>query len=699
MSKSKDLLKKYSGFIVIAGVVAGMAWLLSSRFYTFWNIFILVMGFSAIVFVHELGHFVVAKLSNIKVETFSIFLPPVFLGVRRTEKGIRFRILPKFFPKKGDESGDGLLSFTIGKGRGAGETEYRIGLVPVAAYVKMLGQEDVGADKNTNDPRSYSNKPVSVRMAVVSAGVIFNVIAAVVLLMAVYLVGIKQAPAVVGAVVPGSPAEAAGLCAGDEIVEVAGKSSNLYFGDVMMAAALSDRDELVPLKVRHEDGTVEDFKISAEQLPDLPLRGFGISLPSSLTVADISSQGAFAERTGLQSQDEIVSVDGIEVETYWHFESIVRQIFKPGIKVLAKRTDEVSGQTKLVEGQIPLSLGFQKNDAGTDTAYGHICSMVPRLRVVNVSEKRISTTAEDSLQAGDVIVAIGDVENPTYSEMRQETSAFEGRKLPVRVLRVDEKGNERQHQINVEPYRPKGSERVLIGIAVGLDAEHPVVADTVSAEEWAVPLTIPRGALITAVDGVKVSNFYDIIREIRSRTDKKVAIDYRLDDKTSGGAEADLSNKEKIISLESKFAGVIVFEPLEHLYKADGVLDALVMSSKRSVWFVVKTYVTLKGLAARTVNPKALSGPVGIISITYQVVKHSFISFLYLLAFISANLAVINFLPIPVLDGGAFVLLIAEKIKGRALSIRVQEAISYIGLTIIAAIFLYLTYNDIFRGS
>ena len=92
-----------------------------------------------------------------------------------------------------------------------------------------------------------------------------------------------------------------------------------------------------------------------------------------------------------------------------------------------------------------------------------------------------------------------------------------------------------------------------------------------------------------------------------------------------------------------------------------------------------------------------MSGPVGIATVTYQAVEQSYVSFLYLLAFISANLAVVNFLPIPVVDGGVFVLLIIEKIKGGPLSIKVQEVITYAGLALIVSVFVYLTYNDIVR--
>ena len=69
---------------------------------------------------------------------------------------------------------------------------------------------------------------------------------------------------------------------------------------------------------------------------------------------------------------------------------------------------------------------------------------------------------------------------------------------------------------------------------------------------------------------------------------------------------------------------------------------------------------------------------------------------LYFLGLISVNLAVINFLPLPVLDGGLFVMLLIEKIRGRPLSVKVQTAIQLVGITLIAGIFLYVTiFNDL----
>jgi regulator of sigma E protease len=92
-------------------------------------------------------------------------------------------------------------------------------------------------------------------------------------------------------------------------------------------------------------------------------------------------------------------------------------------------------------------------------------------------------------------------------------------------------------------------------------------------------------------------------------------------------------------------------------------------------------------------------GPVGIISLSYRIVaEQPMIYYVYFLGLISAVIAVFNFLPLPPLDGGLVVLLLVEKVKGSALSERVQGAIAYIGWALILTLILYVTFNDIVRN-
>jgi len=90
-----------------------------------------------------------------------------------------------------------------------------------------------------------------------------------------------------------------------------------------------------------------------------------------------------------------------------------------------------------------------------------------------------------------------------------------------------------------------------------------------------------------------------------------------------------------------------------------------------------------------------VSGPVGILQMGSHFAAAGMPQLLYFLALISANLAVINFLPLPIMDGGIFVFLLIEKIKGSPLSMRIQVATQLIGLALIIGIFLYVTLQDI----
>ena len=693
--------KRFRLILFIVAVFVVVVFLIAQNINTFGNILLTMFGFGSVVLVHEFGHFVVAKLSDIKVEAFSIFMPPTVFGVQKTEDGFKFRILPKLFAKEGDQSGDGALSFTIGgKGKGS-ETEYRLGLIPFGGFVKMLGQEDTGPVKSSDDPRSFANKAVSTRAAVLAAGVVFNVISAVIIFMIVFLIGINLTPAVVGGVVPDSPAAHAGLKAGDEIIEVAGKNDNLDFSNIGIAAALSGKNEKVQLRVRHEDGSEEDLMLVAEQLPGEPMKAFGILIPTSLTVGRLSEEDVndLYSKTGLLAGDQIKSVNGREVQSSWELEGVIKSSLVPAVTLSVERAADL-GEAELVKSQIRLNLMHAtSSDIESEFELSHIYSIVPRLRITAVSDRLASSVGEVTLQSGDIIVAIGDIDNPTYSEMRDVTEKYEDKELPVRVLRTNADGAEETFTITVKPRKPAGSNRVLIGIGVALDAEHPIVAKTINAEGGPPKLEIPSGARITAVDGAPVSTFYDIIREIRKYSSERITIDWRLNEETAGNVALEVGSDGEYITVKSAFVEFIPFEDLKRTYKAGGPIDAVVMGYRKTVMFTAQTYVTLKRLIGGLVSPKNLMGPVGIITLSYRIVaEQPLVYYVYFLGLISAVIAVFNFLPLPPLDGGLIVILLVEKVKGSALSERAQGAIAYAGWALIGTLILYVTFNDIVRS-
>ena len=693
MSKATVFSGKYFRIFLMVIIVIPVVLLIARNIGFFGNALLVLLGFGAVVIVHEFGHFVVAKASGIKVEAFSLFMPPILLGVQKTEGNIRIRILPEILPKKGDDSGNGALCFTVASKCKPSETEYRVGLIPFGGFVKMLGQEDTGPDKASDDPRSYANKPPHTRAAVLAAGVIFNVISAAIVFMIVFLVGINLAPAVVGGVLPDSPAARAGLKAGDEIIEIEGESEDLDFGNIAIAAALSGRNEKVQMKVRHEDGSEEGLTIVAEQITGQSLRGFGIRQAETLTIAELTRDDAevLFERTGLRPGDRITSVNGKQVQTKWQLNEIVKSALVPEVTLLVERIGKDKKVT-VVEAKIKLQM--------IPIGDGHICSMVPRFRMENLTAKK-PPEGKPFLESGDVILKIGEVACPTYQEFRDTIKDYENKELPIQVLRADPNGIEKQFAISVRPKRKKDDEDARIGIIFNqlFDSEHPVVAETITIENGPAKLQIPRGASITAVDGVPVSNFYDVIREIKRYSGERITINYRLNEQIAGDVFLKVDRDEDLFAVKTTLAEFIPFETLERTYKAAGPVDAMVMGYKKTVMFIAQTYVTLRRLIGGLVSPKDLMGPVGIITLSYRIVAdRPFVYYIYFLGLISAAIAVFNFLPLPPLDGGLVVLLVVEKIKGSALSERVQAIIAYTGWTLIGTLILYVTFNDIVRS-
>lgn len=123
---------------------------------------------------------------------------------------------------------------------------------------------------------------------------------------------------------------------------------------------------------------------------------------------------------------------------------------------------------------------------------------------------------------------------------------------------------------------------------------------------------------------------------------------------------------------------------------------AMMIGIRKTYYFIEQVYLMMQRMViTRSVGFEQVSGPVGIVKLGSDIAERDTVKLLYFLALISANLAVINFLPLPIVDGGLFVFLIIEKIKGSPIPIKAQIATQLIGLALIIGVFLYVTLNDI----
>jgi regulator of sigma E protease len=233
--------------------------------------FVIVIGF--MVLIHEFGHYAVAKLLGVRVEQFAIGFGKRLFGFRR------------------------------------GETDYRINALPFGGYVKMSGENPM--DQHSDDPREFLNHPRWHRFLIAIAGPVMNILLAVILLTAVYMVHYEHAsymdqPAVVGWVEHGSPAEKQGIKPGDRIVQIDGVK-NPTWEQVEIKQLLSANQPL-NFAIRRGDQNIEGSVVPVA-VTSSGAGSAGWSPDEPVIIGDLEP-GMPAAKAGLKPQDKIISVDG-----------------------------------------------------------------------------------------------------------------------------------------------------------------------------------------------------------------------------------------------------------------------------------------------------------------------------------------------------------------------------------------------------
>ena len=271
---------------------------------------------TVLVFVHEMGHFLVARYNGVRVEVFSIGFGPEIFGWN-------------------DRHG----------------TRWKFSWIPLGGYVKMFGDADVASFGETDSramtaaerAESFHTKRLGQRAAIVFAGPAINYVFAVLVWALLFgLVGETFTPAEISAVRPGSVAAAAGLKAGDVIVSVDGRDIE-RFEDVQQAVRLSpgvpldivvDRDgKRVSVRVTPEPSEIRDDFGNTHRVGLL-----GVSHNVEAIVGSVAPDTS-AARAGLEVGDEILRVNGQPVEHFAALRALVRANAGKSIDLLVRRGD------------------------------------------------------------------------------------------------------------------------------------------------------------------------------------------------------------------------------------------------------------------------------------------------------------------------------------------------------------------------
>ena len=245
------------------------------------NIGAFVFALGVIIFVHEAGHLVMAKIFGMRVLAFSLGFGKRIWGFQR------------------------------------GETEYKVSLIPLGGYVRLGGEDP---EEVSDDPHDFMNTPRWQRILVYLAGPAMNVVLAIVLIALVLMVGIqvpslREIPAVIGAIEPDSPAALAGLQGGEEILTVDGEEVTKW-DDVYFAFITSPERPLVLSVVRGDQNL--ELTLTPERIPKYEVGRTG-AFPTFLPRIAQVVPNSPAAAAGFEPGDEIVGADGRELSQWQEF--------------------------------------------------------------------------------------------------------------------------------------------------------------------------------------------------------------------------------------------------------------------------------------------------------------------------------------------------------------------------------------------
>ncbi|HET9663456.1 MAG TPA: RIP metalloprotease RseP [Burkholderiales bacterium] len=283
-----------------------------------------VVALGLLIVVHEFGHYLVARLCNVKVLRFSVgFGAPLW---RRT------------FGRDG--------------------TEWVIAAFPLGGYVKMADERE-GRVAAEDLPRAFNRQSVYRRFAIVVAGPVANFLLAILFYWMLFLHGVPGLKPVLGPIAPNTPAASAGFRSGETIVKIGEEAVPTWQDARWVLLQHAVRKAQVRIEVRDESGAVawrvlDLAALTGEQLDSDFMRAAGFSYyrPAIRPVIGEVINGGAAERSGLKPGDEFIAIDGEEI-TRW--DQVVERVrSRPGrsLKVEIERDGKVLPEIVLTPGTV-----------------------------------------------------------------------------------------------------------------------------------------------------------------------------------------------------------------------------------------------------------------------------------------------------------------------------------------------------------
>ncbi len=768
-----------------------------------WAIGKAALGLSFVIFIHELGHFLVAKWCDVHVTTFSIGFGPAI-------PGCRFQW---------------------------GETTYKLALFPLGGYVQMVGQVDVDeASDDEEDPRSYRKKSVWQRMAIISAGVTMNAILAVICFIVVFQIpGKDRQAALVAGTDSSKPAFVEGIRTGAEIVKIGSYEVPLYFEDLQVTVMgvppgrkvdlhykfggketaleiLPQVDKRPLVGIRPADSTklrsqrslislglkspVEPYSPAAKKgfaFDDVivgmthPVQGDDLKhMALGLSVSRLSFLPYAVWSSVLAEKKTLLRQDPRKPDQRDYFEYARRLQLLAGRDITFVVERQTGEKKETLEIKVPpafhrtlgvrMEMGYitavrKKSPADTAgiqaTKIENLDGTIKKREGDMIKWVEVHSLTKTLLPRVGVLLAwtpspagltssVAGVTMPALK--RWDAKTLDPLRLPAQLREWAGKVKDMHVILHVKRHKLDGtkedSEEDLLlkwDASWEFDRVEPMSASAPHAipelglayqVQTTVADELPGKDLAQELREHKKSDFFSLWsllfrhRKLKKQDEiKDVRFLYRGADGEEWGPwmtralKRDLKGDEWAnifwrlqsfavvkVALKVKRGDIVEVEmvpqedptwPLEERglilapdqrkEKAENVFDAVYMGFRDTSRSMTQIFQNLRGMITGQISVENLGGPVTIARVAYRFAGYDFWEFVFFIGLISINLAVINFLPIPVLDGGHMVFLTYEMIKRKPAPESFRIWATYAGLIFILGLMIFVLYLDFSR--
>jgi regulator of sigma E protease len=608
----------------------------------------IVVGVGLIIFIHELGHFIMAKRHGVRVEIFSLGFGPALFKRRR------------------------------------GDTEYRISLIPLGGYVKMAGEQH--AESERPKPDELVAKGPWVRFQIFVAGALMNLVLAFPILIATGIVGKWEFDTVVGA--PGTAESLAGILPGDRILSVEGRPVK-SIPDYKMQVVGRSVGTRVAVEILR-DGRPQTVTVEVHESP------FHQVEPAAASIA-LVRPGSPMEAAGVRGRDDanhragdaIAFVNDRPVLHPEQYKQALEQSIgrETKIRVRRPRADDPAQVEREIEVTVVPQwkqgspLHFPADSALQMPIVGKVAGGTP-------AAAPWGEAGEPALRPGDRIARIEDRPIKSWLDLRESIKDRAGKPTRIALQR-----DARTLSVTLTPAMNVDGHGVL-----GLTPEPSDVVADVRPGSYYDQAGLKSGDRIVEVGGKTKKLTVNSIAQA-SASPPPGDLTVRVERPGQPGRVTLAFKPIERRDVDLAAIGVDGEGAWDHrlVYHRRSFSDAVAYGFNEPVQLIRVTWTVLGKLLSGRESPTGLAGPVGIFQFSYKSAEQGFGNLLWILGLITVNLGIFNLLPVPLLDGGHIALLPYEVIFRRRPSLKFEAIYQWTGLILLLSLVIFVTWNDFVR--